>query len=142
MSRKEVDMRRRVLTLPLVAMALFGWTMHAASIRALASAGAGGGSMSEAKPAAKTSTGTVESVSGSSLTVTAAGKDMTFTIDNDTKVIGKGMGTKSAAAGGKLAIADAVSTGDTVSVTYHDMGGTMHAATVRVTTKASGSSKR
>ena len=71
-----------------------------------------------------------------------AGKDTTFTVDKDTRVIGKGMGTKSAASGGKLAISDAISTGDTVSVTYHDMGGTMHAATVRVTTKASGSSKR
>ena len=88
------------------------------------------------KPAAKTVSGTVKSVSASSLVISEAGKDMTFTVDKDTKVIGKGLGTKGAASGGKLAITDAVSSGDNVSVTYHDMGGTMHAATVRVTPKA------
>ena len=119
-----------------------GGTMHAASIRAIASAGAAGGSVMADKPPAKTASGTVKSVSGSSLTITDAGKDMTFTVDKDTKAIGKGLGTKGAPTGGKLAVTEAISTGDTVSVTYHDMGGTMHAATVRVTTKASGSPKR
>ena len=109
---------------------------HAAAIRAIASAGAGGGSVMESKPAAMTANGTVKSVSGSSLTISDAGKDMTFTVDKETRVIGKGMGTKGAATGGKLAIADALSSGDKVSVTYHDMNGTMHAATVRVTPKA------
>ena len=109
--------------------------LHAASIRAIASAGAGGGSVMESKPAAMTANGTVKSVSGSSLTISDAGKDMTFSVDKDTRVIGKGMGTKGAATGGKLAIADALSSGDKVSVTYHDMNGTLHAATVRVTPK-------
>jgi Domain of unknown function (DUF5666) len=112
-----------------------GGTLHAASIRAIASAGEGGGGVMADKPAAKTATGTVKSVSANSLVISDAGKDMTFTVDKDTKVVGKGLGTKGSATGGKLAITDALSSGDSVSVTYHDMGGTMHAATVRVTPK-------
>ena len=88
------------------------------------------------KPAAKTATGSVKSVSANSLVISDAGKDMTFTVDKDTKVVGKGLGTKGASSGGKLAITDALSAGDNVSVTYHDMNGTLHAATVRVTPKA------
>ena len=113
-----------------------GGTLHAASIRAIASAGEGGGGVMADKPGAKTASGTVKSVSAGSLVISEGGKDMTFTVDKDTKVVGKGLGTKGAASGGKLAITDAVSSGDMVSVTYHDMGGTMHAATVRVTPKA------
>jgi hypothetical protein len=112
-----------------------GGTLHAASIRAIASAGEGGGGVMADKPGAKTASGTVKSVSAGSLVISEGGKDMTFTVDKDTKVVGKGLGTKGAASGGKLAITDAVSSGDMVSVTYHDMGGTMHAATVRVTPK-------
>jgi len=112
-----------------------GGTLHAASIRTVASAGAGGGGVMESKPPAKTASGTVKSVAGNSLTISEAGKDMTFTVDKETTVIGKGMGTKGAPTGGKLAITDALSNGDMVTVTYHDMGGTMHAATVRLTAK-------
>src|SRR5204863_7875452 len=50
--------------------------------------------------------GTVKSVSGDSLVVTANGKDLTFAIDGSTKFVGKGLGTK--AAGGKLTATDAV----------------------------------
>ncbi|HEY6213647.1 MAG TPA: hypothetical protein VIW45_15250 [Vicinamibacterales bacterium] len=81
-------------------------------------------------------TGTVKAVSGDSLTITAGGKDMMFSVDADTKVIAKGASTKSAAQGGKLAIGDAVGNGDRVQVSYHDMSGKMHATEVRVTNKA------
>jgi hypothetical protein len=84
--------------------------------------------------------GAVKSVSGSELVVTVDGKDMTFTVDNSTKFVGKGLGTK--AASGKLTAADAVSENDKVRVAYHDMGGTMHAATVTVTSKAPGAPKK
>jgi hypothetical protein len=84
-----------------------------------------------------TATGTVKSVSATSLTVSSAGKDMTFTIDSSTKFVGKGLGTKSAAKGGKMTASDAVAANDTVSVSYHDMGGTMHAASVTVKAKGS-----
>lgn len=81
-------------------------------------------------------TGTVKSVSGTSLVITAAGnKEMTFTVDNSTKFIGKGLSTKSREKG-KLMATDAVAENDRVTVSYHDMGGTMHAAQVRVTNKA------
>ncbi len=88
----------------------------------------------KAKTKTMTASGPVKAVSGTSLTVASGGKDMTFTIDGSTKFVGKGLSTKSAA--GKITAADAVGVGDRVSVSYHDMGGTMHAANVRVTSKA------
>jgi len=97
----------------------------------------------DAQGKAKTmsASGTVKSVSGSSLTVTAAGgKDMTFTVDNTTKFVGKGLGTKAKA--GPLTATDAVAAGDRVRVSYHDMGGTLHAANVSVTAKAGAGSKK
>jgi len=83
-----------------------------------------------------TASGPVKAVSGTSLTVTSGGKDMTFMIDGSTKFVGKGLSTKSAA--GKITATDAVNMGDRVTVSYHDMGGTMHAANVRITTKGTG----
>ena len=116
-----------------------GTTLHATQFQAVSSAGPSRGSASAAKPAAaakpadQTGSGTVKSVAANSLTITAAGgKDMTFTVDASTRVIGTGLGTKAAAAGGKTAITDLVHAGNRVSVTYHEMGGTLHAATVRV----------
>jgi Domain of unknown function (DUF5666) len=87
----------------------------------------------QAKTAAKTMTakGTVKSVSGTSLVVTSTGKDMTFTVDSSTKFTGKGLTTKSK--GAPMASTDAVHEGDMVSVSYHDMSGTMHAAHVTIT---------
>jgi len=89
----------------------------------------------QTKKAGKTmsASGRVKSVSGSSLVVTSGGKDMTFTVDSTTKFTGKGLSTKAKAGGGTIASTDAVHDGDMVSVSYHDMGGTMHAASVRVT---------
>ena len=78
-----------------------------------------------------TASGTVKSVSGTSLVVTGGGKDWTFAVDSATKFTGKGLSTKSK--GAPMMATDAVHEGDMVSVSYHDMGGTMHAASVRVT---------
>jgi hypothetical protein len=115
-----------------------GGNLHAARIEQLASAGRGGGYTSEEKAAAATkhASGSVKSVSGNSLVVTDDGKDSTFSVDGTTKVIGKGLGTKGAPMGGKLTITEAVKEGDKVTVSYHDVGGSMHASTVRVTAKA------
>jgi hypothetical protein len=89
----------------------------------------------QAKMKTANASGVVKAVSGSSLTITAAaGKDMTFAVDGTTKFVGKGLSTK--AKSGPLTAADAVGEGDKVTVTYHDMGGTLHAANVRITTKA------
>jgi hypothetical protein len=59
-----------------------------------------------------------------------------FTIDGDTKVVAIGAGTAAAAKGGKVAVTDIVGKGDQVTVTYHKMGTTSHAAEIRVTRKA------
>ncbi|HEV8347477.1 MAG TPA: hypothetical protein VGQ16_12935 [Vicinamibacterales bacterium] len=96
----------------------------------------------EAQGKAKTATasGTVKSVSGTSLTITAAGgKDMTFTIDSSTKFVGRGLGTKAKA--GPITATDAVAANDKVRVTYHDMGGTLHAASVNITSKGTATKK-
>jgi len=90
-------------------------------------------------PAAKaktmTANGTVKAVTGNSLTITASGgKDMTFTVDNTTKFVGKGLSTKSKS--GPLTATDAVGNGDKVRVTYHDTNGTLHAANVSIQMKA------
>ena len=89
---------------------------------------------------AMSAAGTVKSVSGSSMVVTSKGKDMTFAIDSSTKFVGKGLGTK--AAKGPMTATDAVHEGDQVSVSYHDMNGTMHAAQVRVTAKGAASATK
>ena len=86
-----------------------------------------------AKSKAMTAAGKVKAVTGTSLTISSAGKDMTFTVDGTTKFVGKGLGTKAKA--GKLTATDAVATNDRVRVAYHDMGGTMHAASVNVVSK-------
>jgi uncharacterized protein DUF5666 len=111
-----------------------GGTLHAASIRAVASAGGGGGSVSEPT---KTLTGTVKAVAADSLTVTGADmKDMVFSVDAKTLVVGTGIGTASAAKGGKATVADLLGMGDKVTVQYHETAGTNHATYVRRTSKA------
>ena len=75
----------------------------------------------------------VKSVSGTSLTVAADGKDTTFSVDAKTRVVGKGIGTKSKAKGDKPTIVDLLKEGDRVTVTYHDTGATMHASRIEVT---------
>jgi hypothetical protein len=80
--------------------------------------------------------GLVKSVSASSLTVTAKDKDTTFEVDAKTQVVGKGIGTKSRAAGGKVTVVDLLKAGDRVTVTYQEMSGTMHASKIEVTSAA------
>ena len=98
------------------------------------SAGWSAGLDAQAKMKTMTATGAVKSVSATSLTVTADGKDTSFTIDNTTRFIGKGLGTKAKA--GPITATDAVGAGDKVRVTYHQADGTLHAASVSVTAKA------
>ena len=105
-----------------------GGTMHAASIRTMAKVP----TEKPASAATKTAHGTVKDISASSLTISSQGKDMTFTVDATTHAVGKGLGTATKDTGGKAPITDLIKTGDNVTVTYHDMGGTLHAATVHV----------
>ena len=107
----------------LVALSVLGLSIAVQPIAVLAAA------------KAMTAAGTAKSVTTESLVISSAGKDMTFKVDGTTKFVAKGLSTK--AAKGKLMATDAVAAGDMVRVTYHDMGGgVMHAASVRVTTKA------
>ena len=83
---------------------------------------------------AKRANGQVTAVDAKSITVKVAGKDMMFAVDASTTVVAKGAGTKADAhPQGQVSIVDHVKVGDTVTVSYHDMGGMMHAAEVRVT---------
>jgi len=113
-----------------------GGSMTANEVQVVTSAGPGGGSVSSAsaaKPESKTASGSVKSVSASSLVVTSSGKDMTFMLDSNTSVVGAGAGTKTAAAGGRIAITELVKPGSQVSVSYNEKGTMMHATEVRVT---------
>jgi hypothetical protein len=90
---------------------------------------------------AKTMTvqGKVTAVAGDSLTIAKGSESMTFTVDSSTKIVGKGLTTKSnekAAAGEKMTLKDSLHDGDMVTVSYHDMGGKMHASAVKVTQRA------
>jgi hypothetical protein len=116
-----------------------GSMLHATAVQVVTSAGPGGGSVSTDKPAAAASPssrnadGVVKSVSPTSLTITSGGKDMTFALDQSTRVVGTGAGTKTAAAGGRIVITDLVATGNRVNVSYTESAGTMKASEVRVT---------
>jgi hypothetical protein len=92
----------------------------------------------------KTVQGKVTAVSGDSFTIAKGSESMTFTVDNTTKITGKGLTTKSnekAASGEKMTLSDSVATGDMVTVTYHDMDGKMHAGSVKITQKALSTTK-
>lgn len=74
---------------------------------------------------------TIKALSQTSITVTGSdGKDSTFAVDAKTKVIGKGVGTASAAKGGKATIVDLLKAGDRVTVTYSGSGASMMATTI------------
>ena len=81
----------------------------------------------------KTATGTITSVTGSSVTVKTASGDMTFNIDAKTRVIEPGGGTKTRAAQAEgkpgAPVTDLLKTGQKIEVKYHETG--MHAATIR-----------
>ena len=110
-----------------------GGVLKAVGIRAISSFGAA------TATAPRAIVGKVTSIAPTSMVISGSasvGSSFTFTIDGTTKVIGKGAGTAAAAAGGKTVVTDLVSTGDTVNVSYHQMGDKLHAAEIRVTAKA------
>jgi hypothetical protein len=91
-----------------------------------------------AKAKASTVQGKVTAATGDSLTIAKGSESMTFVVDNTTRIVSKGLTTKTnekAAAGQKLTLSDAVANGDMVRVTYHDTNGKMHAGTIRVIQK-------
>jgi hypothetical protein len=114
-----------------------GGTLHAANVRRIRSAGSGGGGTSDDK--SESANGTVESLTGTTLTITGSQSGGTFkqsfNIDGTTRVIAVGAGTAAQAAGGKVSIADHVGVGDQVTVTYRKAGSALHAEEVRVRSK-------
>lgn len=80
-----------------------------------------------AQPSKKTlrSTGRVVTVTQDSLTIKPGNTNLTFAVDSTTKVVGKGIGTKTEAlkaANKSPQITDLVEQHDNVTVEYQDMG--------------------
>ena len=82
-----------------------------------------------------TAAGKVSAVSANSVTVKGKDAEWTFAVDKSTVVTAKGGSHKVAAMKADkqpIVITEFVVVGDDVSVKYHDMGATKHAASVRV----------
>ena len=112
--------------------------MRASSIRRVNSPGPGGGSVSGDR--AETANGTVDSISGSTLSISGSASSggsfkQSYAVDANTKVIAVGASTAAAAKGGKLVLTDFIGVGDQVTVTYRKSASGLHAEEVRVRTK-------
>ena len=82
-----------------------------------------------------TATGKVSAVTADSVTVKGKDGEWKFDVDKATTVVAKGGSTKMAAIkkdNKPAVVTEFVSVGDDVSVKYHDMGASKHAATVTV----------
>jgi hypothetical protein len=115
-----------------------GTTMRASNIRRVRSAGEGGGSTSDDRT--ERANGSVESISGSTLTISGSSSGgasfkQSFSIDASTKVVAVGASTAADAQKGKIALTDFVGVGDQVTVTYRKMASGLHADEVRVRAK-------
>ena len=116
-----------------------GGKLHAANVRRTRSPGPGGGGVAEATKT-EIANGTVDSVTGTSIAITGTSGGgstfkQSFTIDSDTKVIGRGVGTAAQAKGGKVGATDLIAVGDRVSVSYRTVGTTLTASEIRVTAR-------
>ena len=83
----------------------------------------------------KSARGTVIAISGDSITVKAADRELKFTVDSKTGLTASGAGTadRKAEAAGKpgVRVTDFVKTGDAVEVSYQETGSTMRASNIR-----------
>lgn len=111
-------MRRLLLAIPLAALSVVGW--HTANALAQDT---------------KTARGTLSAMSTDSVTVKVGATDMKFSVDDKTNVQAPGAGgkTRQAVAAGKSGpkLADVLKVGEAVQVSYHDVGGALHATTIR-----------
>jgi hypothetical protein len=109
-------MRQLLLAIPLAALSVVAWSTHARG------------------QDTKTARGTLTVMSADSVTVKVGTTDMKFSVDDKTLVQARGAGTKTreAVAAGKPGpkLVDLLSVGDAVEVSYHDVGGTLHAASI------------
>ncbi|MBI3490980.1 MAG: hypothetical protein HY047_04195 [Acidobacteria bacterium] len=119
---------RRTLALPLAVLALV--TLHPNPLGAQET---------------KMARGTVTAMAGSSITVKSDSGDMTFSVDAKTQVVAVGAGTRAgrAAAAGKSGpmLNEVIKVGQAVEVSYHDMGGAMHASRIRAVSSAGGGTR-
>src|SRR5205085_1873825 len=83
----------------------------------------------------KIAKGTVAAIGANSMTIRAGPTEMRFAVDNRTQVVGKGIGARASANGGKASFLELVGLGDRVSVTYREVAGSLHASDIRVTGK-------
>lgn len=104
---------------------------HALDIQRVGSPGAGGGSISEP---ARIANGKVKAVTASQLTLDDNGRESVFAITRETGVLKKGATRATKAAGGSTTITTFVHPGDSVSISYHESGGSATASEVRVRT--------
>jgi hypothetical protein len=95
-----------------------------------------GATAGAAAPTSGTANGTVKSATDTSLVVADSGKDWTFMVDANTRVLAKGAGTATKEAGGKIPFTKLVAVGDTVSVSYEGTAPKMRATEVRITVDA------
>jgi hypothetical protein len=110
-------MRLLLLAVPLAVLSVVGWpTTHALA------------------QDTKTTRGTLTAMAADSVTVKVGATDMKFSVDDKTNVEAPGAGGKArqAAAAGKVGpkLADVLKVGQAVEVSYHEMGGTLHAAKI------------
>jgi len=116
-------MRRLFLAVPLAALSVVGWPTSYALAQDT-----------------KTTRGTLTAMVADSVTVKVGATDMKFSVDDKTKVQAPGAGSKmrQAVTAGKTGpkLADVLKVGDAVEVGYHDVGGALHAATIRKVTAA------
>jgi len=92
-----------------------------------------------------TAMGKVSAVAADSVTVKGKDAEWTFGVDKATTVVAKGGSHKMAAMKADkkpTVITEFVSVGDDVTVKYHDLGATKHAATVTVKSAAPAAPKK
>jgi hypothetical protein len=111
-------------------------TLLATEVRLVPAAAGGAAPGAAGAQASTTANGTVKTVTDTSLVVTDSGKDLTFAVDATTRVLAKGAGTATQAAGGKIPFSKLVGVGDTVSVSYEGTAPKMRATEVRITVNA------
>jgi len=95
-----------------------------------------GATPAKTQPKTLSAMGTVTAVTTDSLTVKNKAESWTFTIDKTTSVNAKGATHKSLELkkeGKASKLTEFVKVGDSVTVSYHDLGATKHASVIRVT---------
>ncbi len=98
----------------------------------------GGAFAAAEKPKTMTAQGKVTAATNESLTIEEGSKALTFVVNADTKLTGRGLGRmmrEKKAKNESFHFTDGVATDDIVKVIYHDMDGKMHAAQVTVVQK-------